>query len=292
VTNSVNEGTVDVPATPLRSRRRRAIIVGVGVCVVVAATGVAIAATSSKSSSAGAAVIVRRALASTLATNSLAFSLGESVSAGSTTIAVSGQGECDLSNALCGVTMHYSGPLSTAGSIQVIYAGGTAYVNLGSALPELGLTPWISVPVTNSSSASLGVSESPLTGLSLLAAQGATVTNDGTVSEDGQRMTQYTVTVDGAQVQNLITSGAVKLPSWMAAAVSKFSSGTATETVDVDSAGRLGYLSAKVNETISGTVAGVMFAETVTGYGVPVNVAVPPASQVTSITNLSQLANL
>ncbi len=292
MTNSGDEG-LDVRETPPRSRRGRTILVGVlGACVVVAATGVALAVTSSKNSSAGAAVVVRRALDSTLATNSLAFTLGESVSAGSTTVAANGQGECDLSNALCGVTMSYSGPLSSAGSIRVIYAGGTVYVNLGAALSGLGPTPWISVPVSNASSALLGVSENPLAGLSLLAAQGATVTNDGTVSENGQQMTQYTVSVDAAQLQHLITSSAAKLPTWMVAAASKVTSGTETETVDIDSAGRLGYVSAQMSESVAGTSVGVTVEETVTGYGVPVTVTVPPASQVTSITSLSQLSNL
>jgi hypothetical protein len=280
-------------ATPKRSRRGRALFVSlVGVGLVVAATGAAFALSSSKPSSAGAAVVVRRALDTTLATNSLAFTLSESVNAASTTIAVSGNGECDLTSALCGVTMDYSGVLSAAGTIHAVYSGGTVYLNLGSALSGLLPTQWISLPVSNSNSASLGVSASPLAGLSLLASEGATVTNDGSVTENGQLMTQYTVTVDASQVQHLITSNAAKLPSWMTSAATKFSSGTVNETVDVDAAGRLGYVGVNVNETVAGTSVGVNIAETVTGYGVPVTVTVPPASEVTSITNPSQLSGL
>jgi hypothetical protein len=294
VSDSVNEGNGNVPnEAPRRSRRRRAVLVTlVGVCLVVAVTGTAFALSSSKPSSAGAAVVVRRALDTTLATNSLAFTLSESVDAASSTIALSGRGECDLSSALCGVTMDYSGVLSSAGTIRVVYSGGTVYLNLGSALSGLLPTPWVSLPVSNSSSASLGVSASPLAGLSLLASEGATVTNDGSVSENGQSMTQYTVSVDASQVQKLITSSAATLPSWMTTAASKFSSGTVVETVDVDAAGRLGYLGAQVNETVAGTSVGVNIDETVTGYGVPVSVTVPPASQVTSITNANQLSGL
>ncbi len=188
--------------------------------------------------------------------------------------------------------MDYSGVLSSAGTIRVVYSGSTAYLNLGSAMSGLLSTPWVSIPVGNSDSASLGVSASPLAGLSLLASQGATVTNDGSVTENGQSMTQYTVSVDASQVQHLINSNAAKLPSWMTGAASKFSSGTVVETVDIDAAGRLGYLGAKVNETVAGTSVGVTIAETVTGYGVPVNVTVPPSSEVTSITNPSQLSGL
>ena len=37
------------------------------------------------------------------------------------------------------------------------------------------------------------MSASPLAGLSILASEGASVTNDGSVTENGQTMTQYTV---------------------------------------------------------------------------------------------------
>jgi predicted lipoprotein with Yx(FWY)xxD motif len=294
VSDLVNEFGDDTPTPqPKRSGRGRTVAISiVGVCLVVGVTGGAFALSSPKNSSAGAAVIVRRALDTTLATNSLAFALSESVNAASTTIAVSGNGECDLSSALCGVTMDYSGALSSAGTIRAVYSGGTVYLNLGSALSGLLSTPWVSIPVGNSDSASLGVSASPIAGLSLLATQGATVTNDGSVTENGQSMTQYTVSVDASTVQHLVSSNAAKLPTWMTAAASKFSSGTVVETVDVDAAGRLGYLGAKVNETVAGTSVGVNIAETVTGYGVPVNVTVPPSSEVTSITNPSQLSGL
>jgi predicted lipoprotein with Yx(FWY)xxD motif len=294
VSDVVSEFGDDSPnRQPKRSRRGRTVAISiVGVCLVVGVTGGAFALSSAKNSSAGAAVVVRRALDTTLATNSLAFTLSESVNAASTTIAVSGNGECDLSSALCGVTMDYSGVLSSAGTIRVIYSGGTVYLNVGSALTGLLSTPWVSIPAGNSDSASLGVSASPIAGLSLLASQGATVTNDGSVTENGQSMTQYTVSVDASTVQRLISSNAAKLPTWMTSAASKFSSGTVVETVDVDAAGRLGYLGAKVNETVAGTSVGVNIAETVTGYGVPVNVTVPPSSEVTSITNPSQLSGL
>jgi hypothetical protein len=282
-----------VNPVPKRSRRRRTLVIAVaGVLLVVAITGVAVAVTSSKTPSAGAAVVVRRALDTTLATNSMAFTVSESVNAANTTVAVSGSGECDLSSALCGVTVNYSGPLASAGTIRTIYSAGTVYLDLGSVTSGLVSTPWISLSVSNSNSASLGVSQNPLAGLSLLASQGAMVTNDGSVTENGQAMTQYTVTIDASQARHLVASSAAKLPSWMTAAASKVSVGTVVETVDIDAAGRLGYFSAKVSTTVAGAAVNVTTAETVTGYGVPVNVTVPPASQVTSITSVSQLAGL
>ncbi len=291
--SSANEESGAVDAAPHRPRRRRTLDIAVaGVLLVVAITGAAIAATSSKTPSAGAAVIVRKALVSTLATNSVAFSLSESVSAAATTVAVNGSGECDLSSALCGVTLNYSGPLASAGTIRTVYSGGSVYLNLGDALSGLVSTPWISISVNNSSSASLGVAQSPLSGLSLLASEGAEVTNDGSVSENGQTMTQYTVTIDGSQAQHLVTSATSKLPSWLAAVASKDTIGTIVETVDIDGAGRLGYVSARVSSTVAGTAVNVTSAETITGYGQPVDVTVPPASQVTPISSVSQLTGL
>lgn len=290
----VNEGVSMPPVlTPGPPRRRRAIVLSlVGVVLIVAITGVGLAATNSKTSSAGAAAVVRRALDSTLAESSLAFTVNESVNVAGTSLTATGNGECDLTSALCGVTMSYNGLLGAVGSIQVVYSNGTAYLNLGSAASALVSTPWISVPTGSSNSASLGVSQNPLSGLSVLAAQGATVTNEGAVTRDGEQMTQYTVSADAAEVKSLIASDAAKLPSWMAVAAKSVSSGTVTETVDVDSAGRLGYLQANANETVAGSTVGITVSELVTGYGVPVNVTVPPASQVTSMTSLSQLSGL
>lgn len=293
MSDSLNESGGMTYEEPKRSPRRRLLAVSlVGGCLVVAVTGTAFALSSSKPSSAGAAVVVRRALDSTLATNSLAFTLSESVDSAGTTIALSGNGECDLSSALCGVTMDYSGVLSAAGTIHIVYSSGTVYLNLGTALSGLSSTPWVSLPVENSNSASLGVSASPLAGLSLLASEGASVTDDGSVTQNGQTMTQYTVSVAASQLQHLITSSAAKLPSWMSAEAAKFSSGTVVETVDIDAAGRLGYLGAQVIETVAGTSVGVNIDETVTGYGVPVTVTVPPSSEVTSLANSNLLSGL
>lgn len=290
----VNEGVPMPPVfAPKPPQRRRALAFAlVGVLLVVAITGVALASTDSKTPSAGAAVVVRHALDSTIAANSLAFTLNESVSAAGTNLTVTGTGVCDLTSALCGVTMSYSGLLGAAGSIHVVYSNGTVYLNLGSAMSALVSTPWVSIPAGSADSASLGVSENPLSGLSALAAHGATVTNDGAVTRDGQQMTQYSVSVGAAQMQDLIASDAAKLPSWIATAAKSVSAGTVTEIVDVDAAGRLGYVQANANETVAGSTVGVTVSETVTGYGVPVNVSIPSASQVTSITSLSQLSGL
>ena len=221
----------------------------------------------------------------------MAFNLNETGNVAGTSISVNGTGQCDLANALCGVTMNYGGILSTLGSMQAVYAHGVVYLDV-SALSSVVSTPWISLKVTNSSASSLGLSASPLSGLSLLASQGATVTNDGTVSENGQQMTQYTVTATTTQEQKILSSEAAKLPSWITAAASNASAVNVTETVDIDAAGRLGYVSARIDDTVAGASTSLTVAETVTGYGAPVNITIPPASQVTSITSLGQLSNL
>jgi hypothetical protein len=78
----------------------------------------------------------------------------------------------------------------------------------------------------------------------------------------------------------------------VAKAVPQVSLGAVTETVDIDSQGRLAYISANVSETIAGASVSSVASETVTGYGMTVQMSVPPASQVSSAANLTKLAGL
>jgi hypothetical protein len=146
--------------------------------------------------------------------------------------------------------------------------------------------------LTNSASASLGISGNPLAGLSYLAQQGAVVTDEGTVSLDNQSVTQYDVSIGSFAAQHIVSSGLHHLPSWVAKAVPHVSVGAVTETVDVDSQGRLAYVSATSSETIAGTAVSSTASETVTGYGMTVQVSVPPANQVSSAANLTKLTGL
>jgi hypothetical protein len=259
---------------------------------VVVVVALVVALTGTKNSSAAAAFKVRRALSATLASRSMAYTLNESVTASGATIGVTGNGVCDLTNAECKLTMNYGGALGSIGTVSAIISNDVIYLELGPSVRDLLPTPWVSMSLTNSESASLGVAGNPLAGLSDLASQGAVVTDEGTVSLNNTSVTQYNVSIGSSAAQHIVSSGLHNLPSWVAKAVPQVSLGAVTETVDIDSQGRLAYISANVSETIAGASVSSVASETVTGYGMTVQMSVPPASQVSSAANLTKLAGL
>ncbi len=275
-----------------RRRRRRGRFVIAGVCLVVIVVAGVVALTGAKSSSAAAALRVRQALSATLASRSMAYTLNETVNAGGTTVTVVGTGQCDLANAQCDLTMNYGGTLSTIGPVSAVFSNNVIYLELGPSVRRLLPTPWISMSLTNSESASLGIADNPLAGLSLLAQQGAVVTDEGAVTLDGQSVTQYDVTIGSSAAQKIVSSGLSLLPSWISKVASQVSVGSVTETVDVDSLGRLAYVSVSMGDTVAGAAVTATASETVTGYGAPVTITVPPASEVSSAANLTKLAGL
>jgi hypothetical protein len=277
-------------APPRRPRRGRFLLAGL--CLVVVVVSAVVALTGGKSSSAAAALRVRDALSDTLASRSMTYTMTETVSAGSTTVSADGSGQCDLTNALCDLTINYNGALSSLGSVSAVFSRSVIYLKFGPTISDLLPTPWISMSLSNSESASLGIAGNPLTGLSYLAQQGAVVTDEGVVTLNGQSVTQYNVSIGSSVAQHIVSSRLKDLPSWMAQFVSQATLGTTTETVDVDSLGRLAFVSTAANETVASTTVAATVSETVTGYGVPVNVSVPPASEVSSSANLTKLAGL
>jgi hypothetical protein len=278
-------------SAPRRRPRRARFFIAV-LCLLVVVAAAVIALTGGKSSSAAAATRVRDALSSTLASGTMAYTLSETVNAGTTTVSAGGNGQCDLTNALCDLTLTYSGALSSLGSVSAVFSNDTIYMKFGPTISNLLPTPWISLALSNSQSSSLGIAGSPLSSLTFLAQQGAVVTDEGTVTLNGQAVTQYDVAIGSAVAQHIVSSRLKDLPAWMAKLASQVTTGTVAETVDVDSLGRLAFVSASTNETVSGTSVSDTVSETVTGYGMPVNIAVPPASQVSSSANLTKLAGL
>jgi len=210
-----------------RPRRGRFLIVGLCLIVVVAAAVVAL--TGGKSSSAAAAIRVRHALTDTLAARSMAYTMSETVNAGSTTVSAEGNGQCDLTNALCDLTLNYNGALSSLGSVSAVFASNVIYMKFGPSVSDLLPTPWISMSLSNGQSESLGIAGNPLTGLSFLAQQGAVVTDQGTVTLNGQAVTQYDVAIGSSAAQHIVSGRLKDLPSWMAKVVSQVTIGTVTE---------------------------------------------------------------
>jgi hypothetical protein len=277
-------------APPRRPRRGRFFVAGL--CLVVIAAGAAVALTGGKSASAAAAFRVRHALTDTLAARTMAYTMSETVNAGSTSVSADGNGQCNLANALCDLSMNYGGALTTLGSVSAVFSRNVIYMKFGPSISALLPTPWVSLSLSNSQSASLGIAGSPLSGLSFLAQQGAAVTDEGTVSLNGHAVIQYDVTIGSSAAHNIASSRLKDLPSWMANVASQATIGTTTETVDVDSQGRLAFVSVSTTETLAGTSVAATVSETVTGYGMPANITVPPSSQVSSSANLTKLAGL
>jgi hypothetical protein len=289
----INAANYPHALTPLRlrPRRRRHLIVG-GFFLVVVVVALVVALTGTKNSSGAAAIKVRRALTTSLASRSMAYTLNDSVTASSTTINVTGNGVCDLTNAECKLTMNYGGALSSVGTVTAIYSNDVIYLELGPSVRDLLPTPWVSMSLTNSESASLGIAGNPLAGLSYLAQQGAVVTDEGVVTLDNQAVTQYDVSIGSSAAQHIVSSSLQHLPSWVAKTIPQVSVGAVTETVDVDAQGRLAYVSATSSESIAGAAVTSTASETVTGYGMTVRMSVPPANQVSSAANLTKLAGL
>jgi hypothetical protein len=278
-------------SAPPRRRRRGRFLVAV-LCLVVVVAGAVVALTGGKSSSAAAATEVRHALTDSLAARSMVYTMSETVNAGSTSVSADGNGQCDLTNALCDLSMNYSGALSSLGGVSAVFSNNIIYLKFGPTISELLPTPWISLSLSNSQSASLGIAGNPLTGLSFLAQQGAVVTDEGTVTLNGQSVTQYDVAIGSSAAQKIVSTRLKNLPSWIANVASEATLGTTTETVDVDALGRLAFVSVSTTETVAATSVAATVSETVTGYGMPVKITVPPASQVSSSTNLTKLAGL
>jgi len=79
--------------------------------------------------------------------------------------------------------------------------------------------------LSNGQSESLGIAGNPLTGLSFLAQQGAVVTDQGTVTLNGQAVTQYDVAIGSSAAQHIVSGRLKDLPSWMAKVVSQVTIG-------------------------------------------------------------------
>jgi hypothetical protein len=287
-----DEPVIESNVLDIGPRRHTMKYIAAGLVLVLVVAAVLIGTSGSGNSSAGAAVIVRKALASTLATNSLAFNLSENVDLGGQGLTVTGTGACDLTSGDCVMTMNYAGVLSSDGPIDVVYSGGVAYLKFAPGVNTKIATPWISTTLNTTSSSQLSPlgGESPLSGLSLLARQGAVVTDEGTVQLNGVTMHTYKVVVSPS-AEKKILSNSNSLPVWVNSNISTANIGPVTEMVDVNSAGELAQMSADTSVSSGGASATVSLTFKVTGYGVPVTVTVPPANQVTSITSASQLSN-
>ncbi len=173
------------------------------------------------------------------------------------------------------------------GTLNVVVAGGTAYVQLPPSLPSVG-GKWVA-----ESSSSLSGSGNVLGGsapgdpselLSALQAAGAQVTNLGATQIGGTDVTEYLVNVDLSKLASVAGSGVSAQD--VQSAEQALGSSTLPMHVWIDGSGRVRRLSMSftVNPSSSGASTGgpgradIVFD--ITHYGVPVQVTPPPASEV------------
>jgi hypothetical protein len=272
-----------------RPRRPFAVLAGV-VGVVVIIVGAVTIFGSSESASAK----VVEAATSTLNDGTAHLTVSITGNAGGTSVAGTGSGGIDFTDNALDLHMTVSADGQQV-PIEAIYEGGEIYESIPGLSTILPGKSWVSIDLSSlqkvaaqdPSAGSLGSNPSVM--LQMLAQQGNTVVPLGPSTVDGAAVNGYSVTVNPARAEQELKKA--DLPAWMQQAVAGLKVHDYVIKVYVDQAGLLRSLTTQLSETTD--AAGTLtFGETVnfSGYGQPVTVTAPPASQVESIQQLLQAA--
>lgn len=265
----------------------KAVAIG-GIVLVVLVAAIAVGLRLSGSSSAGAATTIRGALESTLANNTAALRISESIDVEGQIGMAKGSAKCDLRLDACTATLNYTGALAQLGTESMVYANRIMYLKLEGTVGASFPTPWISLPFKASNRPSaLGSTGSPLAGLALLTRNGAVLTDKGMVNVDGVAMHQFGVTVQKASAKSVVSRHESGLPTWLANPTTEGPLGALSMTLDINAAGRIGRIQFTTSAIQDGTFAIVHATETVTGYGSPVTIDVPSKEQLTFVNALA-----
>jgi hypothetical protein len=276
---------VDVASSPPGPSKKVAVA---GIALVVLVVAVAAGARLSRTSSAGATSAVRGALVSTLATSTASLAIAETIDVEGQIGTARGSGKCDLRIDACTATLAYHGALSQLGTESMVYSNRIMYLKLAGTVGASFPTPWISLPAKASNRPSaLGSTGSPLAGLALLTRPGAVLKDEGTVTVDGTSMHQYSVTTGGASTKSIVGSDASDIPAWLIDPAAEGPLGAHSMTFDVNASGRIGRIVFTTSATQDGTFAIVHATETITRYGAPVSITVPPKKQLTFVNALA-----
>ena len=260
----------------------------VGMLIVVVVAAIAVGLRVSGSSSAGASSAVRAALVSTLATNTAALDISESIDVEGQIGTAKGSGKCDLRIDACSATLDYTGALSQLGTESMVYSNRIMYLKLAGTVGASFPTPWISLPFKASNRPSaLGSTGSPLAGLALLTRPGAVLTDEGVVNVDGVAMHQYAISVRHSSAKSVVSRRESTLPTWLANPATQGPLGALSMTLDVNAAGKIGRIEFTTSATQGGTWAIVHATEMVTGYGAPVAISVPSKNELTFVNALA-----
>jgi hypothetical protein len=253
--------------------------------------------------SAGAGRIVQTAYTTTTREKTTAFRLDETIqsktSGGSSQhITITGQGQENLATRSSTATMN----LPTGGAVKMVVAGGTEYIQLPpsqrSQVP--GHKPWVSVNLNRVSQARLGASFSQLSSvssddptqvLSQLSAVSSHVSRVGSATIAGVPTTEYRAQVD---LYKVAARTQAKDGAQAAQAVREEIKTLGTASLPVDVWIGPGHLVRQISfqapipaGSSSGASGGARVTATMTftGFGAPVDVSPPPASQTADITS-------
>lgn len=202
----------------------------------------------------------------------------------------SGSGVVDFAHKSGDLTMSILGM-----NMEIRYLNDVEYIHEPSGLTsETGGKPWMKLDLNALTKADLGASMDQLTSttpsdpsqmLSYLQGVSSNVTDDGPATIDGTATTHYTAQMDIAELAKKESLPADKVSQMEKA----FGSKTVPMQIWVDSQNRLrqmtfdqkidaGAISGATSGAGSGTVDMAMTMK-LSGFGVPVNVTVPPADQ-------------
>jgi hypothetical protein len=256
-------------------------------------------------------------LASSAADSAAASSVAFTVSAtetspGTTTSLISGNGSLDLTKGIGQMTATVPGVSSILGSggngsLTVVSDGKNVYIDLPALSTLTGSKPWLKASMSSAASvvggsaaSSLSALTDPGQALNLLGSLGSPVTDLGTVSLDGASATEYRTTVSVAGLTSKLGSGSTATSAEaLSKALQKLGVPSIPVTVWVGQDGMVRQVSLAVDLShvnLGGLLgagsasapAGSSLAVTVgfTGYGRPVSISVPPASQVTDLNSI------
>lgn len=243
---------------------------------------------------------VQAAYRSTTGEKTVSFRLSMTVngagSTGSASTAITGSGKADLARNAFTMSMN----LPTGGSLATLESGGIQYVHVPAAQRSQipGGKPWVSVNLNKVTQAMMGKSFSqlasagntnPAQALQQLTAVSSGVTKAGTATVGGVPTTEYRAKMSVDKLANQIQAKAGRQAAQMIRQQEKSLGSSVPVEVWVDA----NHLVRQVRYQIplpsqnggAGSGGTAMSTMTFTGFGQPVNVAPPPATQVTDVTS-------
>lgn len=275
---------------PPRSKRRGRILIVVAMAAAAGLIAVALAlVVPGGTRSAQAAVIesVNNAVASKTAHASLTMNVNSGEMTGT------GEGAIDFTNGAMDISMDMSS-VEQGLKIRLVYLGGTIFEQIPQISQLFPGKSWVSLDLSSLAKASGGsgamnLGGNPAAMLRLLTQEGAAVNSVGNSDINGVPVKGYVVTIDPSFIQKQIHGA--DLPSWLSQAISKVNFQDATETVFIDSSGKLVRDTIHMAMSLAGSnQPAVTMDESLdlSDYGTPVSISAPPAGQVVDLQQFLQ----